>query len=379
MFKKFAKLPLKVVVILIVVAIAVVTVGVVMIVAASLGDASRFEYALKTDGTYEISDVKNTYRGGIFAKDTITVPESYKGVPVTSIKNLNLQKTKNVIVSEGIESIGLSAFYKSSVVSVQLPDSLKSLGNNAFAGCSQLTTINLPNSLTTIGNGAFKDCTSLENITLPNRLKAIGKDVFNGCLKLKPLTLPASVTSIGETAFRGCAAFTTITLPDSVTEIGNSAFEGCAKLTSVTMPANLTKIGNSAFKGCAELLSLDIPAGVTELGQNIIENCKKLTEVNIAAENTSFVLKDSIIYDAAEETIYAAMCNVTTVTISETVTKIVARSFIGTSLESAQFANTSGWKAGRYTPNLSDAAAAAQSLLTGNTSTNDWTYTAPAE
>ncbi len=265
MFKKLSKLPIKALVILIIVVVLVIAIGITMIVTACLSDTNRLKYHLLDNDTYEVTDVKDTFRGGIFAKDTITVPAEYRGKKVTSIKTLNLQKTQNVIVSDGIEEIQLSAFYKSSVVSVQLPSSIKTIANNAFTGCMSLKEINLPDGLLSIGSATFKDCLELEQITLPASVKEISNNLFNGCLKLKSFNVPAGITSIGDSAFAGCEQLGQITIADTVTKIGASAFEGCKAVTSLALPSSLTSVGANIVKGC-DSLTLNVNGNSKYLG-----------------------------------------------------------------------------------------------------------------
>ena len=84
----------------------------------------------------------------------------------------------------------------------------------------------------------------------------IGNQAFDGCSSLTSLTLPSSVTSIGSSAFSGCSGLTSLTLPSSVTSIEWSAFSGCSGLTSLTLPSSVTSIGGSAFSGCSGLSSI---------------------------------------------------------------------------------------------------------------------------
>ena len=75
----------------------------------------------------------------------------------------------------------------------------------------------------------------------------IGNQAFDGCSSLTSLTLPSSVTSIGSSAFSGCSGLTSLTLPSSVTSIEWSAFSGCSGLTSLTLPSSVTSIGGSCL------------------------------------------------------------------------------------------------------------------------------------
>jgi len=131
-----------------------------------------------------------------------------------------------------------------------IPNSVTSIGCNAFLDCSSLTNITIPNSVTSIGEWAFRFCTSLTSITIPNSVTTIGRGAFDGCASLTNVTIPNSVTSIGEYAFNWCTSLTSITIPNSVNTIGGSAFSFCSSLTSVTIPNSVTSIGDYAFSEC---------------------------------------------------------------------------------------------------------------------------------
>jgi len=130
--------------------------------------------------------------------------------------------------------------------------SLTSLPDDAFNGCTQLSSIRLPKSLKTVGARAFKDCVSLRQINLPTSVNAIGQEAFSGCQMLSSFELSNELTQIEDGTFRNCAAITAIDLPISISSIGNEAFAGCTRLASFTVntyhPADIV-MGNSVFDG----------------------------------------------------------------------------------------------------------------------------------
>lgn len=112
---------------------------------------------------------------------------------------------------------------------------LTEIADDAFNGCSQLTSLRLPKGIRTLGDRAFMGCAKLNQLEIHDGLQAIGEDAFNGCKVLPAISLPTALTSVPARAFKDCAALTTISLPISVTAIGDEAFAGCAKLTSFTV------------------------------------------------------------------------------------------------------------------------------------------------
>ena len=150
--------------------------------------------------------------------------------------------------------IGSNVFYIPSSLEEIIITGGSNIPNEAFKGCN-LISIEIPNSVTSIGEGAFKGCESLTTIVIPNSVTSIGKEAFAYCDSLTSIEIPNSVTSIGERTFDDCRSLTSIEIPNSITSIGNYAFYGCNKLTSVTFEeeSKLTSIGDDAFYRCGSL------------------------------------------------------------------------------------------------------------------------------
>ncbi len=128
-----------------------------------------------------------------------------------------------------------------------------SIGDNAFSGSFlqpnyTLTSITIPDSIVSIGADAFYVCKDLTNAMIGQGVTSIGNYAFNQCTSLANLTVPANVISIGAYAFFSCSSLTgNLDLPDSIITLGTGAFEGCNGLTSVTIGRNIAGIGDYTF------------------------------------------------------------------------------------------------------------------------------------
>ena len=150
------------------------------------------------------------------------------------------------------QTIGSYAFESSSLTTVNI-GACNTIGNHAFKSCSSLISINLPEGLKSIGDGAFYDCSALPAITIPKGVTTIGGGAFYRCTKLSAVAFPTTLKTIEGSTFSGCTSLTTISLPTSLTNIGESAFYNCYSLAELHIPATISSIGASAFSGCAAL------------------------------------------------------------------------------------------------------------------------------
>ena len=239
------------------------------------------------------------------------------------------------------------------LTSITIPNSVTSIGNEAFWGCSGLTSVVIGNSVTSIGNSAFRDCTGLTSVVIGNSVTSIGGGAFDNCKGLTAvhisdlaawcnidfastganplyyaknlylndelvtaLVIPDNVTNIRDYAFYNCTGITSSTIPNSVTSIGNYAFSGCSGLTSVVIGNSVTSIGIYAFLGCSGLTSITIPNSVTSIGHHAFSGCTGLTSITIPNSVTSI-----------EIGAFWACTGLTSVTIPNSVTSIGERAF----------------------------------------------------
>ena len=206
----------------------------------------------------------------------------------------------NITIGDSVTSFGDLAFAAcTSLSTVTIPNSVTSIGNVAFLGCTSLREITvdpnntaysslngvlfnksqslliqcpgglagaytIPNSVTSIGDSAFQGCTSVASVTSPDRVTTIAYGAFDACTSLASLTIGNSVTSIGDGAFEFCTKLTSITIPNSVTSIGVMVFLGCSNMTSAYFQGNSpSSFGADAFGLTASSFTIYYPATAT--------------------------------------------------------------------------------------------------------------------
>ena len=256
----------------------------------------------------------------------------------------------SVVIPETITTIGGDAFKDcSSLTSIIIPNSVTTIEGGAFMNCYSLTSIIIPNSVTTIEGYTFEDCSSLTFVAIGKNVKTIGEGAFELCSALSSITIPNSVTKIEDWAFAGCSALASIIveggnktydsrnncnaiietvsnrlivgchktiIPSNITDIGNYAFVYCDSLKFIAIPNSVTTIGEAAFAECKSLESIIIPNSVTTLGYGAFIGCSSLS---------SITLPNSI--SSIDGEMFASCSSLTSITISESITSIESWAF----------------------------------------------------
>lgn len=209
---------------------------------------------------------------------------------------------------------GVLTHYFGEDPNVVIPPTVKSIGDEAFSGCTTLVTVFIPSSVKTIGWAAFNECKSLKMVSIPPSVETIDEQAFAECTALEALSIPSSVTSICDEAFYGCESLNlievdpnnpvydsrgncnaiietatnalilgckTTKIPNTVTSIAEKAFASCKQLKSIFIPASVKSIGFTAFDYCEGLSSVSIPNSVVFIGEEAFANCDSLRMIFI--------------------------------------------------------------------------------------------------
>lgn len=235
---------------------------------------------------------------------------------VTSIGRFAFRCCKflaTVTFAEGsqLKSIGVSAFSGTEPAhpifkEIQIPDSVETIGTNAFHNCQDLESITLPASLETIESSAFSSCRNLSEIRLPASLKAIQSYVFDGCSSLETVFYDDSLAQWSQintsNGFLGTSCPSLVMSdytaqfilvrdeddpyppPKTVTITKYTGTESTVILPSTISSWPVTKIGEDAFQDNTTITSVTIPDSVTEIGANAFAGCTNLTSVTYGGD-----------------------------------------------------------------------------------------------
>ena len=261
---------------------------------------------------------KSVFKGCIHLS-SLTIPNSVISIGESAFYDCS--DLTSLVIPNSVKTIESLAFSGCrGLTSVTIPSSVTLLEGGVFSRCTNLNEIiveesnpaycsingvlfskdittlvgvpaqysglyEVPNTVTSIIDCAFYGCTGLTSVAIPNSVTTIGKSAFEYCRALKEVTLPNSVLTIGEAAFSDCTGLSTMTIPNSVKSIGKSTFENCRVLKEVTLSNAMTVIPTNAFLRCFKLSSITIPNSVKSIGDGAFALCDALTEISCYASN----------------------------------------------------------------------------------------------
>ena len=212
----------------------------------------------------------------------VIIPTEINGRKVTKICDGAFRDSQISLIefeaSDNIESIGMGAFYNSSLEKIDIPN-VKYIFTNTFENCTNLSEVSIPKSVIKINKFAFKNC-GLINIVIPEGIERIDNYAFSSCPYLKSVTISEGVKEIGWAAFEK-ATLETVNIPSSVKRIETYAFNECRELKNVTILEGVNEIGYSAFAATA-LETVYIPSSVKSIEEYAFCECRELKDVTIS-------------------------------------------------------------------------------------------------
>jgi hypothetical protein len=286
----------------------------------TIGERAFFNTGLETI-TFKGDDVELGVR--CFQNNSnlksVVLPSKQENLPdyifrgCTSLESITLPNT--------LKTLGKEAFRKSGLTSITIPAGVEEIPDSCFKECASLSSVDLTN-VTKIDGGAFHS-TAITSLVLPESVKELGDEAF-ACTPIntvdlgkiekigigtfistaiEELTVPATLTETGYEAFSWNFSMTKATFEEGCTKVFDTMFHGNEKLSEVHLPNTIMEIQDRAFQSCTSLTSIILPATVTKIGEQAFNNCTAL--VNVTAENlTPVAITEEVFSNRANATLY---------------------------------------------------------------------------
>ena len=295
----------------------------------------------------KIEKPESGYFGKANLPTSVTIPDT-----VTEIGDFAFAQCKalaTINIPDSVTDIGTSAFHGTKWYNDQ-PDGLVYIGKVAYVYKGDMpenTSIDLKADTVGIASNAFKDCETLVSINLPDGIKTIGEGAFTYCKGLKSIDIPDSISKIKEYAFTSCTGLEKISVPDKAIEIREYAFLTTAWLKSqpdgliylgktlygyhgnlhdnkeIVIKDDTKSIAERALSGAFNVKSIEIPASVEFIGIFAFEGCTGLSNISVDSGNKNYVAVDGALFNKDKTKImFCSPKKEGTYSIPDSVTKI---------------------------------------------------------
>lgn len=266
--------------------------GVLLLLMASLTLFSQRQRLGTSDTYYEITG--SSYNRTLTISGYGDMPNlgTFVGFPWYNIR----ENIKTLIMGDSITSISAWAFYQCAIEdTVQLPDSLVSIGLSAFCN-TRASHFIFPNTLISIGQSAFRNCSQLASVTIPSSVTTLGLSAFTSCPLLESVTVESgsqhfsswdgvlynldTTTLLYYPIGKPDSSFI---IPNSVTSFASDLFYN-SRLYSVTIPEGVTILEDNFFYGCSTLQHFTIPSSIIRIDPNVFGRCNNIKEVVVMSQ-----------------------------------------------------------------------------------------------
>jgi hypothetical protein len=271
----------------------------------------------------------------LIINNTLNVSLDELGTHITAVNTIPYNGIITAAhIPSSITHINDNVFEESTLISVELPNTIISIGTEAFRNCASLTSVSVPGEAL-VGTGIFINCSALSSVALTGPYTSIPASIFNMCAALTSFNFPSSLLSIGENAFygSGLTAIETVNLE----ELGDSAFQNCTSLLTVDLSGSFTILPDGVFSGCTSLQTVSLPASVEEIGEYAFSesglttiDIGNITQIGWGAFEAcqslvSATLRGTFTY--LPEEVFTSCFSLTSVSFPATVTEIKDRAF----------------------------------------------------
>ena len=269
-----------------------------------------FEMEKLEDGSYAVSNKVDVFTD-------FTIENKYGNKTVSALMTgayANDKKIENVVIKDGIKTIGSSAFERcSSLKNISIPNSVENIGGFAFHDCKSLIEVSLPNKITDIYRSTFNSAEKLEKVKINSDIQTIHDYAFYNCSSLKEINFPESLETIKSYAFKNCVNLESIKFnsinwldffPESFANaeklkeldlsqcdrvnMYKGAFVNCTSLETIKFPQKPLYFDDEVFKGCTSLRRVIIPDHIINIGENMFNGCSSNLEVYLENSDVDY-------------------------------------------------------------------------------------------
>lgn len=236
----------------------------------------------------EVTSIPAHFLEGCNLIDSILLPNTIKSIGDSAFANCN-NVTILLPVLDSLEFIGAAAFNNCQNLfgTFQIPSSSNTISPYCYYNCQNVTgTFSIPESVVSIGEYAFAGCPGVTgSIVFPNNLQILGEGCFYDCDNI--ISINTNSRIIRHNAFANCDRLVSVTLGDSVKTLDQGSFNGCFRLQNVIMGSGIDTLMGGVFNGCVRLENMQLGGGIHHIGDSAFYNCSLIHDIVLPEGLTS--------------------------------------------------------------------------------------------